>query len=65
MTISIKVSCNGNYKYPVSYEQEGQETSFVLSGRDKQGPDTRSIPFRHGVDAMTLKVGPEEQDTGE
>jgi hypothetical protein len=43
----------------------GAEESFTLSGRGKPGPDARHIPFYHGADAMTLSVGPEEQDNGE
>jgi hypothetical protein len=62
MTISVKISCNGNYKCPVSYKQGGREESFTLSGRGKDGPDERSIPFYHSADVMTLSVGPEEQD---
>lgn len=65
MTISVRVSCNGNYKCPVSYKQGDREESFTLSGRGKEGPDERHIPFYHGADAMTLQVGPEEQDNGE
>jgi hypothetical protein len=65
MTISVTVSCNGSYKCPVSYKQGDNEESFVLSGRGKDGPDVRSIPFYHSADVMTLTVGPEEQDNGE
>jgi hypothetical protein len=65
MTISVTVSCNGSYKCPVSYKQGEREESFTLSGRDKDGPDTRNIPFYHSADVMTLSVGPEEQDNGE
>lgn len=65
MTISVKVSCNGNYKCPVSYKQGTREESFVLSGRGKTGPDERNIPFYHSADVMTLEVGPEEPDNGE
>lgn len=62
MTISVKVSCNGNYKCPVSYSQGDHEESFILSGKGKAGPDERNISFRHGGDAMTLEVGPEQPD---
>jgi hypothetical protein len=65
MTISVKVSCNGNYKCPVSYKQGGKEESFVLSGRGKTGPDERHLWFTHGSDAMTVTVGPEVADNGE
>lgn len=64
MTISVKVSCNGPYKCPVSYKQGDREESFELSGKDKDGPDERMIPFYHGPDAMSLKVGPEVPDNG-
>lgn len=65
MTISVRVSCNGEYKCPVSYKQGDREESFTLSGRGKPGPDERHIQFYHGPDAMTLSVGPEEQDNGD
>lgn len=65
MTISVKISVNGNYKCPVSLKQGDREESFVLSGRGKDGPDERHISFYHGPDAMTLSVGPEEPDNGE
>jgi hypothetical protein len=65
MTISVTVSCNGNYKCPVSYKQGERVEGFILSGRGKDGPDQRSIPFYHGPDVMTLSVGPEEPDEGE
>lgn len=64
MTVSVRVSVNGNYKLPVKYKQGDREESFVLSGRDKDGPDERPIFFQHGADLMTLTVGPEEQDNG-
>ena len=65
MTISVKVSCNGNYKCPVSYKQGDREETILLSGRGKPSPDERNIPFYHGADVMTLSVGPEEQDNGD
>jgi hypothetical protein len=65
MTISVKVSCNGNFKCPVSYKQGNREESFVLSGRGKTGPDEYSIPFYHSSEVMTLSVGPEEPDNGD
>jgi hypothetical protein len=65
MTISVRISVNGNYKCPVSYRQGDREESFTLSGRNSTGPVERHIPFYHGPDAMTLSVGPEEQDNGE
>jgi hypothetical protein len=65
MTISVRVSCNGNYKCPVSYKQGDREGSFVLSGRGKDGPDERPITFYHGGDLLTLTVGPESEDNGD
>lgn len=65
MTVMVKVSVNGNYKLPVSYKQGDREESFTLSGRGCVGPDERTISFYHGPDAMTLSVGPEEQDNGD
>ena len=65
MTISVQVSVNGNYKCPVSYKQGDREESQVISGRDSDGPKVLHIPFYHGPDAMTVSVGPEEQDNGD
>jgi len=65
MTISVTVSVNGNYKCPVSYKQGDREQSEVISGRGNDGPKVLNIPFYHGPDAMTLRVGPEEQDNGD
>ena len=65
MTVSIKVSVNGNYKLPVTVKQGERSEGFVLSGRGKVGPDERYISFNHGPDAMSLEIGPEEQDNGE
>jgi len=65
MTVSVRVSVNGNYKLPVSYRRGDREESFTLSGRGKDGPDERYISFYHGPDAMTLSVGPEEPDNGD
>lgn len=65
MTVSVKVSVNGNYKVPVSYEQGGQKVSQVISGRGHPGPNELYIPFSHGPDVLTLVVGPESQDNGE
>ena len=62
MTISVQVSCNGNYKCPVSYRQGQTEHTLVLSGKGKSGPDVVSLPFQHGADAMSVTVGPEEPD---
>jgi len=64
MTISIKVSVNGNYKCPVAYEQGGIAVDQVISGFGKSVPTELYIPFRHGADVMTLVVGPETPDDG-
>jgi hypothetical protein len=65
MTVSVKISVNGNYKVPVSYKQGAREESFEISGRGSPvGPVERQISFYHGPDALTLSVGPEEQDNG-
>lgn len=65
MTISVKISVNGNYKCPVSYKQGDRAESHVVSGHGRDTPNELSIPFYHGPDAMTLSVGPEEPDNGE
>lgn len=65
MTITVKVSVNGNYKCPVSYEQGGRQHSEVVSGFGRDTPADLFIPFYHGPDIMTLKIGPEEPDNGE
>lgn len=65
MTISVQISVNGNYKCPATYKQGDREVSQVISGRGSDGPNVVHIPFYHGPDAMTLVLGPEEQDNGE
>lgn len=65
MTVNVKVSVNGNYKLPVSYEQGGRKESFEISGRGHSGPNEKQINFSHGLDVMTLQIGPESQDNGE
>jgi hypothetical protein len=62
MTVSIKVSVNGNYKLPVSWKQGGNESAQIISGRGHEGPKELYVHFTHGADAMTLVVGPEEPD---
>lgn len=64
MTVSVKVSVNGNYKLPVKYKQGDREVSDTISGRGHPGPKEVSIPFYHGSDVMTLEIGPEERDDG-
>lgn len=65
MTISIKISVNGNYKCPVTYKQGDREQTQVVSGRGSDTPVELHIPFYHSADVMTLSIGPEEQDNGE
>lgn len=69
MTISIKVSVNGNYKVPVITQYGDNEPSTeVISGRGHDSPFVKDIPYYHGVDpsnVVTVKVGPEEQDLGD
>ena len=65
MTISVRVSVNGNYKCPVSYKQGDREVSETISGFGRDTPHELYIPFSHGPDVLTLTVGPEEPDNGE
>lgn len=65
MTISIKLSVTGNYKVPVECKQGNLEVAFTVSGRGHDGPHEHTVPFLHGPDAMTLRIGPEVQDNGE
>jgi len=65
MTISVKVSVNGNYKCPVTYKQGDRTQSQIVSGRGHDGPNELYIPFYHGADIMTLSIGPEEPDVGD
>ncbi len=66
MTISIKVSVNGNYKVPVSVQYgEDEPTTEVISGRGHEGPFVKDISYYHGSSKIvTVSVGPEEQDNG-
>lgn len=64
MTISLRLSVNGNYKCPISYKQGNREVSTIISGRGHSGPNEYHIAFSHGPDVMTLKVGPKEPDNG-
>ena len=67
MTISIQVSVNGNYKVPVTVtNQDGSETTEVISGRGHEGPFVKHINYYHGSnEGVTVFVGKEEQDNGE
>lgn len=68
MTISIKVSVNGNYKVPVTTKYGDKDaTTEVISGRGHEGPFVKDIPYYHGSNPsniVTVSVGPEEQDNG-
>jgi hypothetical protein len=67
MTISIKVSVNGNYKVPVTTKRGNDEaTTEVISGRGHEGPFVKDIPYYHNNTAsvVTVSVGPEEPDNG-
>lgn len=64
MTISIKVSVNGNYKVPVKIKRQALEaTTEVISGRGLSEPFVKDIPMYHG-DVVEVTVGPEEADNG-
>jgi len=65
MTVSIKISVNGNYKVPFSFKQGNREENHVISGRGMDRPNEHHVNFYHGPDVMTLSVGPEERDDGE
>lgn len=65
MTISVKVSVNGNYKCPVTFRQGDREEKHLVSGFGLNGPNELYIPVYHGPDQMTVQIGPEEPDNGE
>lgn len=64
MTISVKVSVNGNYKVPVTVAQGERQETIWISGYGHNGPNEVNINYSHNGDAMTLNIGPEEQDYG-
>ena len=68
MTISIKVSVNGNYKIPVTTKYgDNEPTTEVISGRGLNAPFVKDIPYYHGSNPsniVVVSVGPEEQDNG-
>lgn len=68
MTISIKVSVNGNYKIPVTTQYGDAEPSTeVISGRGLDQPFVKDIQYYHGTNPsniVTVTVGPEEADNG-
>ena len=68
MTISIKVSVNGNYKVPVTTKYgDNEATTEIISGRGLTAPFVKDIPYYHGQNPgniVTVSVGPEEVDNG-
>lgn len=66
MTISIKVSVNGNYKVPVTTKYgDNDPTTEVISGRGLTTPFVKDIPYHHGQgNIVSVIVGPEESDNG-
>lgn len=68
MTISIRVSVNGNYKIPVKTQYgDSEPTTEVISGRGHDGPFVKDIPYYHGSNpsnVVTVEIGPEEPDNG-
>lgn len=68
MTISIKVSVNGNYKVPVTTTySDAEPTTEVITGRSHDGPFVKDIPYYHGSNpgnVVTVSVGPEAEDNG-
>jgi hypothetical protein len=68
MTISIKVSVNGNYKVPVTTKYgDNEATTEVISGRGLDQPFVRDIPYYNGgspSNIVVVSVGPEEADNG-
>lgn len=66
MTISIKVSVNGNYKIPVTVTRSNRDAvTEVISGRGLSQPFVKDIMYEHGTgDIVTVSVGPEEEDNG-
>lgn len=64
MTISIKVSVNGNYKVPVTVKSgDSEPVTEVISGRGLNSPFVKDIPYPHGT-VVSVSVGPEEEDNG-
>lgn len=68
MTISIKVSVNGNYKIPVTTKYgDSEPTTEVISGRGHDGPFVKDITYYHGSNPSNIvhvSVGPKEADNG-
>jgi len=66
MTISIRVSVNGNYKVPVTTKYgDNEPVTEVISGRGLSEPKVKDIPYYHGLEKIvTITVGPEEYDNG-
>lgn len=49
---------------PVTVTQGSRQETIWISGYGHNGPKEVQIHFGHGGDAMTLNIGPEEQDNG-
>lgn len=63
MTISIRVSVNGNYEVPVTVtDQDGNEVTETISGKGHEGPFVKDIPYYHGSNnkGVTVFVGEEK-----
>lgn len=69
MTISIRVSVNGNYKIPITTKYgDNEPTTEVITGRGNDGPFVKDIPYYHGSNpsnVVVVSIGPEEADNGE
>lgn len=67
MTISIRVTVNGDYKAPVKVtRQDGSEENHVVSGFGLDRPNVLWVNHYHGQsNVTTISVGPEEQDNGD
>lgn len=49
MTISLKVSVNGNYRATVKHDVDGDvQPDIVIEGQAGDGPVEKSITFQHG-----------------
>lgn len=64
MTVSIRISVNGNYKVPISYKQGKKTENREISGFGSDKPVETNISFGSAAEAMTLTIGPETPDKG-
>ena len=62
MTISIKVSVNGDYEVPVTVQYDDKPaTTEVISGKGINQPFVKDIPYYHGgAQIVAVTVGPEK-----